>query len=398
MPIYIRISHRGSTKYLSLGEHVAPSYWSEARARAKRSLPRAPALNEYLSRAEREAERIVTRLQAQGHEPTARRVKERLSMRLGPESETPDFLSFCRKVVARYEARGQSGTARLCRSVVNKVEEFAQQESGQSRVPFDELDVGFLERYQTWEVSEPPAGRGNAQSTAHKALSKIRMFCNTAIREGAMDPRDYPFRNFTMRQGQPAQRSWLHKDEVRALANVRTEAGTLRRAAQQVFLFQYYAWGMRVGDALLLTWEALDEENRRLRYQMSKTGKHLDLPLTERALQIARQQDEAGAGRVFWLMDRYDLENASARSRGKESRTAKMNEHLKTLAEEARIEKPITTHTARHSAACAMYQEWRDVHRVKRYLGHSSVTVTERYLRSMEGIRLGDEGEWEDVL
>jgi len=403
-PLYIRVSHRGSKRYLSLRRHIAPSYWSDARKRAKASFPRASSLNRVLTRAEAEGERVVSALQEQGLDPTPGRVKERLARRLQPEQKEgkegapEDFLAFCRALVERYESRGQASTARTYNTVVNKLEQFTRKDRGHAELPFSALDAAFLERYETWERAEPPEGRGNAQNTAHKALSTIRTFCNAAIREGKMDAQKYPFRNYTLRRAEGKTRAWLRKGEIEALADVETGGGLLGEV-QDLFLWQYYTWGMRVGDALFITWNALYPAERRLRYQMGKTDEHMDLPLTRTALEVARRQrgDEEN-GRVFALMDAYDTDTPEKRSKAKEARTTIVNKYLKKLAEAAGIEKKITSHTARHSAACAMYEEWKDIHRVKRYLGHSSVTITETYLRSMEGIRLGEEGEWEGVL
>ena len=321
MPLFIRVSHGGSKRYLALSQHIAPSYWSDARKRAKKNFPRAPSLNRLLSRAEAEGERVVTELQEQSLEPTAARVKERLARRLRPDDDAApedDFLAFARDLVERYRSRGQAGTAKAYGTVLNKLTEFAEKDRGRAELPVEALDAALLERYETWERAEPPAGRGNAQNTAHKALSTIRTFCNAAIREGVMDAQKYPFRSFTLRRAPGKTRAWLRKPDVEAMANV--EAKGLLAQVQDLFLWQYYTWGMRVGDALFIEWGALYPAERRLRYQMAKTDEHMDLPLTRQALEVARRQPGAEEGRVFPLMDGYEAGTSAERSDAKEAR------------------------------------------------------------------------------
>jgi site-specific recombinase XerD len=406
LPLYLRITHKGSTTYLSLGEHVPPTHWSASKKRAKRSFDRAPSLNRALSDAEREAERIITDLQRRRREPASALVKEQLEVALAPDEDPADFLGFCERLVERYRARGQSASARTYRTTVSKLKTFLKKLEGQRgtpSLPIGAVDVALLERYRTWELTE----RGNKENTVAKSLGHLRTFCNAAIREGLMAAEAYPFRHITIAREETPRHQWLRKEEVEALAGIEPTPGTVAAHAKRVFLFQYYAWGMRISDALFFEWEDVRLDEGRLQYRMRKTSKHLDLPLTPKArAQIAPYMDrrDAGEERIFPLLDGYDLSSDDSAGRAKEARTAKVNQHLSdfrdALARDGALpeQRKLSTHTARHSAACQMYLAWKELYRIKRYLGHSSVTQTEKYLRSMEGLPLGEDGQWEGVL
>ena len=56
----------------------------------------------------------------------------------------------------------------------------------------------------------------------------------------------------------------------------------------------------------------------------------------------------------------------------------KYNEYLKVVAQAAGIDKPISTHWARHTGATLLINEGVDSHIIKKICGHSSIKITEQ--------------------
>ena len=400
-PLYVRIYHNDATRYLSLGFRLHKRHWNAQREDVRKTHPDHPRLNEWLTNVRGACRSAVAEELALAGDTTASAIKERLDQQLNGSEKTndndsvQDFITFCENLIERYRERGQVGTAKSYGSALNKLKTFLSQHQTDT-LSFSALTVSLLEKYHTWELNE----RGNAKRTANKTLAIIRTFCNEAIKTGLMQQDDYPFRHITLTQPRPSSHQWLRKEEIQRLAAL--EPRGVAEWARDVFLFQYYAWGMRFSDAFFLKWPNLRFTEDRIRYEMVKTGKAMDLPLTDDARRILERYDDrrGSSETVFPLADGYDLSTDEDRHRAKESRTARVNDRLQHLKEAADIpeKRKLTTHTARHSAACQMYLAWKDLYRIRRYLGHSSVTQTERYLRSMEGLQLGEEGDWEDVL
>jgi integrase len=57
--------------------------------------------------------------------------------------------------------------------------------------------------------------------------------------------------------------------------------------------------------------------------------------------------------------------------------------HIKKLYKAGKLAAPYSCHDLRHFAAVREYSRDKDIRRVRDFLGHSSITVTERYLRSL---------------
>ncbi len=61
-----------------------------------------------------------------------------------------------------------------------------------------------------------------------------------------------------------------------------------------------------------------------------------------------------------------------------------MNKYLKKIAALAEIEKPLTTHIARHSFSDIARKKKASIYDISKLLGHSSIKVTEIYLASLD--------------
>jgi integrase len=57
--------------------------------------------------------------------------------------------------------------------------------------------------------------------------------------------------------------------------------------------------------------------------------------------------------------------------------------HVKKLYQAGKLAAAYSCHDFRHYAAVREYTKTRDIKRVKEYLHHSSISITERYLRSL---------------
>jgi integrase len=126
--------------------------------------------------------------------------------------------------------------------------------------------------------------------------------------------------------------------------------------------------GLRVGEAIQLTAMGnFDRVHRCIRVSrtMTKNGKPRTIPLTRRALAIVEQRiDEVGEGALL-----FPLRNTYVAHEFKKNR--------KRMGLES--DKDFTAHVLRHTCASRLVMAGMDLYRVKEWLGHSSIKVTERY-------------------
>jgi integrase len=131
---------------------------------------------------------------------------------------------------------------------------------------------------------------------------------------------------------------------------------------------------------------------------MRKTGAGKNVQLLSQAEQIlSSYADRRGSQEfVFPFLDRYirdpewDLSRTEDLDNAINNRNSVVNNRLGDIAEELGISKSLTTHVARHSAANRMAADGWTLQEIQSALGHSDVTVTQEYIRTLRDDELDD--------
>ena len=389
LPLYLRVHAEGKDRYVSLGMKVKPKDWNADRAEVRRSHPQAVPMNRTLTTVRGGAERILANAradaQAEGRGVRLRDVLPALRRLARPETATPEAkgrggaFAFMEARIRDRAAEGKIASARKYKVVLKKLRAFA----GAADIDFDRIDVAFVRDFEHYLKAEC----GNGINTTEKNLATLRAVLREAISRGRMKQGDYPFFGVQLRR-KKVTKPTLTTDEIDALAAVDPGADEWARWARDLWLFAFYAGGMRFGDVARLRWE--DVRGGRLRYSMGKTGEVQSLVLIPPAAAVldAYRHREGGHERVFPILDGYDMEDPAEAFRAINNRNVYTNTALRRLAKRAGIERKVTFHLARHSLARYLLDKGVGVYQIKEILRHSSVKVTEGYLSSLEGERL----------
>jgi len=138
--------------------------------------------------------------------------------------------------------------------------------------------------------------------------------------------------------------------------------------------------GMSFIDMAFLTLKNL--EKGRVNYRRAKTSKLYDFMISEQLHQIldfytkGKQKDDF----VFQVIKTEDLES---QYRNVESERRNYNKRLKQLAEKCKIGSNLTSYVSRHSFATQAMLQNIPLSAISQMLGHSSLTTTQIYLKSL---------------
>jgi len=398
-PVELRISHQGTRKFVSTDIRVDPGKWKDGEV--TRSHRQDAEINAGLRRIEATAQDALTRLQTRSVQLTAGRIKEAVEDALDPESdERIAFADFCEERIERMYDNGVTRKNHM--TAVTKLRAFLQDRRGASDVPLSPRHVNaeMLEEMMAWEAEE----RGNKTNTIHKTMRTLRRMINLAIRDGLFPQSEYPFQDLTLTR-ERTDKTPLTTDEVEALEELmdNVNEGTARFSkdglpahALRAFLFAVYMLGMRWSDVASLEWSSV--RDGRIKYQMRKTGAQKDLVIVDAAQEIlnfyADRQDERF---VFPVVERYahkyDLTNDEGLRQAVNDTNRRVNQELKEIADAAGLEVNLSTHIARHTSAQRMMQAGWSLQEIQAALGHSSISTTEHYLRSVRDEELDDKHE-----
>jgi integrase len=156
------------------------------------------------------------------------------------------------------------------------------------------------------------------------------------------------------------------------------------RLARDIFIFSFYAGGMRIGDAL--TFQRDNIVGDRVRYSMMKTGTQIDLALPPAALALNRPYLEASTPFLFPLLEKGDDKDGVYLRKRIAVHSANLNEAIKDACRLAGVENPeaVSMHVSRHSFADFARRKSGNIYAVSKALGHTTLSVTQAYLKSFD--------------
>lgn len=233
---------------------------------------------------------------------------------------------------------------------------------------FADIDHEFCEGYLAWlkndATSLPKKWRGNEEavtkklkpSTVSTRFSIFKSSLDAAIKDGYL--KDNPSIKCSMPKVEKVKKEYLSPEDLRKLMQTPyTNENTCR-----AFMFSCLT-GLRISDVRAMKWEDVTTHNGRTRitFRQIKTGGMVYLDISDIAVGYMGTRGE--------LQDHvFDVQKGTH-----------MYESLRKWVANAGINKYITFHCGRHTAAVSMLTAGAEIYTVQRVLGHASLASTQVY-------------------
>ena len=360
------------------------------------------------------------------------------------------FTQFYINYQAELKAQSQFGLLQKTNSVFLHLQQFCKDKNRPEDISFNELNVDFLKAFKIYLIEKKLSS-----ITQRGYIEKIRSIVNQAIKENKYNPTRHPFIGFEFMKtiNKPnhlaPQEFYLLKsicfgESVIVDTKNKKFVNPFTRELKNIglmFCFQYYSFGMRISDLLLLKYGCIYESGKRVKYEMYKTKSSIDLVLNNELLDILYeffdfetrkkiyyQSKQTGgeykievdgvAIRINRKTEWYDLirntlylwagdikykdkcifSNLSNDLNEKElfskisSLTSIYNKNLKELSKALNIVSNfhfnISSHMARHTFAYLSLIGGQSVYYISQALNHKSIKTTEAYLRGFDSREL----------
>lgn len=207
-----------------------------------------------------------------------------------------------------------------------------------------------------------------SSTTCRIFMNRLAAALNKAIREGLIDRN--PFKLLETKekpQKQNAIREFLTIEELRTLIATPCRYEIVKKA----FLFSCFT-GLRYSDMLTLKWSeihrAADGKTLYIEHEQVKTKNRVTIPLSDEARK--------------WLPRRTkDVDTVFHQLR---ITSTTVEVVLDEWMQEAGIQKHITYHCSRHTAATLLLTLGADLYTVSKILGHKSIRMTEIYAKIVD--------------
>ena len=275
--------------------------------------------------------------------------------------------------LVRYVERHDWASFRSGHLQVQKAKLFAQYVSDQRSFKSDQrsltegLTTPVIESFLVW-LEETRNSKPATVNAYIAAISKIARYAHDL---GLIKTKP----RIKRRRGAAVRTDFFTRSQEKQLCDVVSRLGYHHYAHLYVWLAET---GVRVGEAQRLVWQDIDVSRKVLAIpaHITKTDRPRILGLSDRAISAVSTQSRNAPGPWHWF-DRYEA-------------------HLvwrKLRAELDWMHSGHVMHTFRHTCASRLVQSGASLYQVQRWLGHSTITQTEKYakfspnnMRNMAGL------------
>jgi len=334
--IEIRVSYDYKKKYISTGIKVLPSQWKKDTVY---NHPDANNLNRIIDEKVREVRKTILDM-IDEENIDIMGISERIRKNNEPKES---FLDFCsqRAEIRKYgkSKDNQDRYDRFLRffKTWGKIRDF--EDLTPSNIIILDKDLSSMKENSKW----------------HNYHRFLNSFILDAINEGLM--KKNPYKDLGIKKGaSEGIERYLTPEEFERIKNVELPMNSLRRV-RDVFVFQTYTC-LSYSDLRDFDVSNIQEVNGMKVYtgNRNKTGERFTIPLLQPALHL-----------IYIYRGKLPVIS-----------NVKYNYYLKIIAQAAGIDKPVSTHWARHTGATMLLNEGIDMQIVSKICGHSSIRMTEK--------------------
>ena len=216
--------------------------------------------------------------------------------------------------------------------------------------------------FDQWLKKRTKGQKRISDAAVYNYHRRFKALANRAVRLGVIDRNPYDRMKGMISNGDKtaAGISFLNMQEVRAIESIHPQQGTSMQKARDLFVFQLHT-GLSYADTQTFS---LDQYKR-------VNGHYVNIG----------EREKTGVQYITQLTD--ECEDIIRRNGGKlpTMNNQAYDKRLKALGIAAGVSKPLHSHLARHTFATLMLAAGASIENVQRMLGHSSITMTQRYAK-----------------
>lgn len=270
------------------------------------------------------------------------------------------------------------GTARNYEGIVGILKVFNKQKD----LKFNELNLDFLKRFERFHLSKP----GNTQNGLASYMRTIKAIYNRGIKDDIIERVHYPFLKYQIKTN-PTEKRAIKLESIKKILELNLDKGHSLFHFRNYFLLSYMTMGMSFIDMAFLRKQDIVDD--RIKFQRRKTSKVYDIKITNQMRAILKFYISKKEKHEFILpvikRDMLELQYKDAQWGLKTYNTG-----LKEIAKLCGIEERLTSYVSRHSFATHALFKNIPLAAISAMLGHSKLSTTQIYLKSLPSNVLDD--------
>lgn len=370
------IKNRKNTS-LSIGKTCKEKDWSFETSRVKKSHPNHSNINKFIDRRIKIIDEIVEEYDKNGIFYTLTDLISKIKTISGRKL-TLTYTKFHERVIEDLNKADKVGSAKVEKDTLNSLQRFFKKKD----IGFNELDYVALKKFEAYCIS-----RGNKQSSIAIRMRTLRSVFNQAIKSQIITEKQYPFKQYKISQLKGSgKKEYLNEDEIELLKAYGSEDEKYV-FAKDMFLFSYYSRGINFLDLIKLEKSYLNGE--RINYIRSKTGVPVSFKMNEYTRSVIQKYSTNKDSKyIFNIINTENPTQVYLKNRSKKVLTYYVNQQLKEIMKDLKINKNISYYCARHSFATVLKFNNISIETIREALGQKDIKSTMSYLNTLPDNKL----------
>ena len=290
-------------------------------------------------------------------------------------------LTFMKQVANGLQVEGNFGTAHVYRSSLNAIIAYR----GKSDFFFSEVTSEWLKGFEVHLRN-----RGCSWNTVSTYMRTFRAVYNRAVNLRKAPYVPYLFRFVYTGTRADHKRALADDDMKKVFVNLSRKAGVSLsvRQAQELFILMFLLRGMPFVDLAYL--RKSDLRDNVITYRRRKTGHPLSVTLTPEAMILIKKYMNRDSSSPYLFSFLKSREGTKEAYREYQLALRSFNQRLMLLGEFLGLGDKLSSYTARHTWATTAY--YCEIHPgiISEAMGHSSITVTETYLKPFQNKKIDE--------
>ena len=290
-------------------------------------------------------------------------------------------LTFMKQVANGLQVEGNFGTAHVYRSSLNAIIAYR----GKSDLFFSEVTSEWLKGFEVHLRN-----RGCSWNTVSTYMRTFRAVYNRAVNLRKAPYVPYLFRFVYTGTRADHKRALADDDMKKIFVNLSRKPGVSLpvRQAQELFILMFLLRGMPFVDLAYL--RKSDLRDNVITYRRRKTGHPLSVTLTPEAMILIKKYMNRDSSSPYLFSFLKSREGTKEAYREYQLALRSFNQRLMLLGELLGLGDKLSSYTARHTWATTAY--YCEIHPgiISEAMGHSSITVTETYLKPFQDKKIDE--------
>ncbi|MEM0998622.1 MAG: site-specific integrase [Bacteroidota bacterium] len=371
-PLYIRLTHRRRSRYVSLKVNLLPEHWDQDRQRVKKAHPFSTRLNSLISHKRAEYDQLAIEISESKGELAGNRLRQLLE---GPAGTS--FLDRAFTFVNDLIAQGRHGTARNYRNTFNQLRDWLKTHRGNPDLNFASFSTGVATEFKRYLEQT----LGNHPNTIKVKFAALRRVMNQAQREGIIQPTQNILRAIST-PSRKREKRIPNPEQMQAIERVAINPGSRLWHTRNLFLFSARMAGMHFADVLKLRWNMI--QGKHLVWTTTKTNKPMRLLMPDCAreiLEVYRSNTASPTDYIFPFLQEFQGLEPGQHHRRIGVINTHCNRDLSRICKLAGLHERFSFHSARHFFATQALRKGMRVELLKEIMSHSSIKQTLQYVR-----------------